>query len=112
MRHFTRFLLALACLLGTLAATSASPPTASYIFPAGGQRGTTVKVRVGGLFLHETCRFAVGGTGLAASPTLTRARAMFPARFSIRCWCSNPRLYPASSLRVMSPQRGACFLRP
>jgi hypothetical protein len=33
--------------------SSANPPVASYIYPAGGQRGTTVKVRVGGLFLYE-----------------------------------------------------------
>lgn len=32
------------------ALASANPPVASYIFPAGGQRGTTFNVRVGGLF--------------------------------------------------------------
>src|SRR2546430_6889940 len=31
----------------------ANPPVASYVFPAGGQRGTTVPVRVGGLFLRS-----------------------------------------------------------
>ncbi|MFO0797772.1 MAG: PPC domain-containing protein [Gemmataceae bacterium] len=49
-----------------------SPPVASYVFPAGGQRGTTVPVRVGGLFLHETCGFALTGPGVSAPPTLTR----------------------------------------
>src|SRR5262249_55948063 len=50
----------------------ANPPVASYIFPAGGQRGTTVNIRVGGLFLHEKCGFDLTGRGLTASPRLTR----------------------------------------
>ncbi|MBN9518245.1 hypothetical protein J0H58_06955, partial [bacterium] len=50
----------------------AAPPVASYVFPAGGQRGTTVPVRVGGLFLHERCGFALAGPGVTAPPTLTR----------------------------------------
>ena len=49
---------------------SAAPPVASYIFPAGGQRGTTVPVRVGGLFVHESCGFALDGSGVKASPEL------------------------------------------
>jgi hypothetical protein len=57
------------CLSGSL---HANPPVASYIFPAGGQRGTTVPVRVGGLFLHDECDFEVGG-GLKASRTLRPA---------------------------------------
>ena len=38
---------------------------ASYLFPAGGQRGTTVKVRAGGLFLHKNCSFELLGPGVA-----------------------------------------------
>lgn len=49
---------------------SAAPPVASYIFPAGGQRGTTVPVRVGGLFVHESCGFALDVTGVKESPEL------------------------------------------
>jgi hypothetical protein len=52
--------------------SSANPPEASYIFPAGGQRGTTVKVRVGGVFLHTQCRWEMLGTGVKVSPYLTR----------------------------------------
>ena len=48
----------------------ANPPTASYIFPAGGQRGTTVKVRVGGLYLYESCAFEMLGPGVTASKRL------------------------------------------
>ncbi len=50
----------------------ANPPVAGYVFPAGGQPGTTAKVRVGGLFLHERCGFALDGKGLTASPEITR----------------------------------------
>jgi hypothetical protein len=50
---------------------------ASYIFPAGGQRGTTVDVRVGGLFFHEKCRFALDGKGLKASSTLTPTKRIW-----------------------------------
>jgi hypothetical protein len=42
----------------------ANPPVASYVFPAGGQRGTNVPVRVGGLFLHGDCGFQMLGGGL------------------------------------------------
>jgi hypothetical protein len=48
----------------------ADAPVASYLFPAGGQRGTTVKVRAGGLFLHDKCSWEL--TGLKTSPHLTR----------------------------------------
>src|SRR5260370_5506518 len=50
----------------------ANPPVAAYIFPAGGQRGTAVPVRVGGLFLHEKCGFDLRGKGLSTSRELTR----------------------------------------
>jgi hypothetical protein len=55
----------------------ADPPVASYIFPAGGQRGTTVAVRVGGLNLHESCRFDMRGPGVEASPTLKRMKTVW-----------------------------------
>lgn len=60
--------LLLSLLLATTA--SAAPPVASYVFPAGGQRGTTVPVRVGGLFVHESCGFALDGSGVTVSPEL------------------------------------------
>lgn len=50
----------------------ASPPVASYIFPAGGQRGTAVPVRVGGLYLHDRCRFDLSGPGVTSSPELKK----------------------------------------
>lgn len=48
-------------------------PTVSYIFPAGGQRGTTVQFRVGGHYLHERCPFEMLGPGITAERELVRA---------------------------------------
>lgn len=53
---------------------SANPPVASYIFPAGGQRGTKVNVKVGGLFLHQKCGFEMLGQGISAPGFLTRTK--------------------------------------
>jgi hypothetical protein len=52
----------------------ANPPVASYIFPAGAQRGTKVNVRVGGLFLHDKCGFEMLGAGVTAPAHLTRTK--------------------------------------
>lgn len=67
------------CVLCVIRGSSvvANPPTASYIYPAGGQRGTTVKVRVGGLFLYDRCGFDLTGRGLTASPELTRTERLW-----------------------------------
>lgn len=62
--------------IGTLAITAsslASPPSTSYIFPSGARRGTTVKVIVGGLYLHESCPFELVGPGVTGSGKLVRA---------------------------------------
>src|SRR6516165_2604813 len=55
----------------------AEPPVASYIFPAGGQRGTTVQVRVGGLFLHKECNFHLIGRGVETAPKLERTKTLW-----------------------------------
>src|SRR3954463_12125494 len=54
------------CLLA--ASTHAEPPGVSHIFPAGGQRGTTVEFRVGGFYLHGQAGFEMIGGGVEASP--------------------------------------------
>ncbi|HUR53684.1 MAG TPA: hypothetical protein VMZ71_06115, partial [Gemmataceae bacterium] len=54
---------------------------ANYVFPAGGQRGTTVDVRVGGLFLHGPVEFALTGRGV------TPDRLLKPAK---RVWFEGP----------------------
>jgi len=57
--------------VAVLASTAfADEPASSYIFPAGGQRGTTVRCRVGGLNLSTECGFSFVGTGVEAPATL------------------------------------------
>ena len=65
------------CALAVAGPAVANPPVAGYVFPAGGQRGTTVNVRVGGLFLHDRCGFDLTGAGVAASPELKRTKPIW-----------------------------------
>lgn len=69
----------LLCVLCGLSGKSAfaNPPTASYVFPAGAQRGTAVSVRVGGLFLHDKPAFELTGTGVQAPPHLAPAKRVW-----------------------------------
>jgi hypothetical protein len=46
----------------------AEEPSVSYIFPAGGQRGTSVSFRVGGHYLHGNAALEMLGPGVTASP--------------------------------------------
>jgi hypothetical protein len=62
--------LAVTCSGFCTTATRAEAPVASYIFPAGGQRGKVVPVRVGGLFLGRQCSFEMLGPGVKASKHL------------------------------------------
>src|SRR5262245_2650401 len=55
----------------------ADPPVASYIFPAGGQRGQSVAVRVGGLNLNSRCGFELLGIGVTADRELKRTSSVW-----------------------------------
>ncbi len=55
----------------------AEPPVASYIFPAGGQRGKIVDVRVGGLFLDGACSFDMLGPGVETTRQLQPTRTVW-----------------------------------
>lgn len=65
-------LLAIVLLMGgtTTNAVRAESPLISYMFPAGGQRGTQVEVRVGGCNLYETPRFFLPGKGIQSPQVL------------------------------------------
>jgi hypothetical protein len=76
-RPSTILLLVLCCLCWSGGLLRADAPVASYIFPAGGQRGATVAVRVGGLFLHKSCGFELVGPGITASRQLQRTHTVF-----------------------------------
>src|SRR5262245_21627204 len=76
--RFTRpslLCLALLCLCGE--SSRANPPVASYVFPAGGRRGTTVDLHVGGLFLHKACNFELLGPGVESNGRLTRTKTVW-----------------------------------
>src|SRR6478736_1016986 len=53
----------------------ADPPQATYLFPAGGQRGTTVKFHSGGLYLNQSCSLEMIGRGVDASPVVRRVES-------------------------------------
>ena len=62
----------MSCALVVLAlAAFADEPSTSYIFPAGGQRGTTVDCRVGGLNLSGESGLRLLGAGVEAPSTIT-----------------------------------------
>jgi hypothetical protein len=71
------FLLALPLWLGGATEVYANPPVASYLFPAGGQQGTTAPVRVGGLYLYSGCHFELLGPGVTATPILHRVPTLW-----------------------------------
>src|SRR5262245_7669452 len=63
-------LLVAACAGGALG----DAPATMYIYPAGGQRGTDVQFRVGGLYLHDRCPFEMAGQGIEASPRIEQTK--------------------------------------
>lgn len=67
----TRFGLAIVLAMSAVVARG-EPPAATYVFPAGGQRGTKVAIRVGGMFLYEHARFEILGPGASSSPEIKR----------------------------------------
>src|SRR5712691_7828824 len=64
-------------LLKTTALVQAESPGTAYIFPAGGQRGTTVNVRIGGHFLHDKAEFSLIGPGVEASSHAERTKTVW-----------------------------------
>lgn len=58
--------------LMTCGSAKSETPTCAYIFPAGGQRGTTVPVRIGGHFLHNQAEFRIEGAGVAGKSPIAR----------------------------------------
>jgi hypothetical protein len=68
-------ILATAISLSSSSRCRADEPTAAAIFPAGGQRGTSVAFKVAGHYLHDHCEFRMEGTGIEAVPQLRRCRS-------------------------------------
>ncbi|MCA9041093.1 MAG: PPC domain-containing protein [Planctomycetaceae bacterium] len=55
----------------------AEPPSASYIFPAGGQRGTKVDFKVGGHYLYDQANFEMQGAGISAPDRVQQTETLF-----------------------------------
>lgn len=70
-------LAALLLLCGFDSIAGADTPSAEYLFPAGGQRGTTVRFRVGGTYFHGRAEFLMSGPGVTASPEVTEVDTVF-----------------------------------
>ena len=84
-------------LLALVTPAVASSPGTSYIFPAGAQRGTTVKVIVGGHYLYETCPWRMFGADITTSKELKRAERQI--------WFEGPRIpMPASQAGESYPK--------
>ena len=62
----TRHLLAFCLALFPFPALAQNVPHAAYVFPAGGQQGTTVQVALGGQFLPNVTDVFVSGSGIEA----------------------------------------------
>jgi hypothetical protein len=61
-------------LLGAGNVAKSESPTAAYVFPPGGQRGTTVPVRIGGHFLHDKADFLITGLGVEGRSPIERTQ--------------------------------------
>ena len=82
------FVLLVSNLCPILQSGRADTPSVAYIFPAGGQRGTTVDVRIGGHFLHGGCPFEIDGPGVSATKRVTRTKTT---------WFEGPMLFKPAS---------------
>lgn len=60
------------CISLAVSPAAADVPEALYIFPAGGQRGTQVDVRIGGMHLNDECPLYFAGDGVVAPKTIKR----------------------------------------
>ncbi len=57
--------------------TVAETPAATYIFPAGAQRGTTVDFHVGGHYLYEGAPFKMRGAGIKANSRIKLTKTLW-----------------------------------
>ena len=82
---------------------AAVEPFASYIFPAGGQRGTTVPARVGGCYFHGEAGFEVLGQGISGPARIRETNTV---------WFEGPLIVqPASQRSEDYPRDHAAVLR-
>ena len=70
-------------------------PTAHYIFPAGGQQGTTVEFKVGAQFAYENAQFDMVGDGIEAVDQIQEIETLrLRATLRTKPMTMKPELYP------------------
>ena len=90
-----RLIIAFLLMFAEASCLYAIEPTASYIFPAGAQRGTSVQVRVGGLYLHDGCNFQMRGLGVEASDRIIATDTLrFARQFTEQKYFPQENSYP------------------
>lgn len=94
-------LAALCALAGSsLEAQQANTPRIGYVYPAGGQRGTTFRVEVGGQFVDGASDVLISGKGVAASvlgiDKPLAGQQLTARRDSLQAWQKRP---PSPELR-------------
>ncbi|MDP7052103.1 MAG: hypothetical protein QF600_09275, partial [Verrucomicrobiota bacterium] len=85
MKHLAAILV-----LGLTFIAWAEPPDIEYIYPAGAQRGTTVRVRVGGYYFHGQAHFQMLGQGVKVTPQINSTKTL---------WFEGPLIYQPLSQR-------------
>lgn len=64
-------------MIGSTRLVKSESPSAAYVFPAGGQQGTTVPVRIGGHFLHDKADFLIVGPGVEGKTPIERTQTIW-----------------------------------
>ena len=54
------------CIAGAMGALDSNKPNIGYLYPAGGQQGTTIQVRAGGQFIRGAKDVYISGDGVTA----------------------------------------------
>ncbi|MBM3891537.1 MAG: hypothetical protein FJ388_20690, partial [Verrucomicrobia bacterium] len=65
-RHRTHCLGLMTALIAATAAAQEESPHIGYVYPAGGQQGTTFQVSIGGQYLHGVSVARISGAGVQA----------------------------------------------
>ena len=84
------FFIVLVCILSTRLLWAVEP-SVKYIFPAGGQRGTTVEFRVGGHYFHGAASFAMAGDGITSCDRVEETKTV---------WFEGPMIFKPFSQRA------------
>ena len=99
MKVYYRLTVFLLYALGLAGITLADAPSASYIFPPGGRRGTTVQFRVGAHYLHGGSPFEMCGEGIEASSHIKEIETIwFEGPMIFKPVSQKPENYPKDHL--------------